>query len=162
MLEGLVDEILNPHERSHFFGDFRLSFESFGRCTPAMPNGRRHYDPLYDGGISPLAGHGKDPVTVLEQVAKIDATKTQRILHNMRLSTNTTPKQFIQLMHTWADMNLSQIQFNVIDNEVLYDAKENPDNYEDLLVRVAGFSAVYINLAPKVQDTIIARTELEV
>lgn len=138
------------------------TFDSYGKMTPAIPNGRRHYDPLYDGGISPLAGHGKDPVTVLEQVAKIDATKTQRILHNMRLSTNTTPKQFIQLMHTWADMNLSQIQFNVVDSEVLYDAKENPDNYEDLLVRVAGFSAVYINLAPHVQDTIIARTELEV
>ena len=101
-------------------------------------------------------------MTVLEQVAKIDATKTQRILHNMRLSVNTTDKQFIQLMRAWNDLDLSQVQFNVVDSEVLRDAKEKPDDYEDLLVRVAGYSAVYINLAPHIQDTIIARTELEV
>ena len=138
------------------------TFAHFGFWTPALPNGRRAGEPLYDGGISPAAGHGKDPMTVLEQVAKIDATKTQRILHNMRLSANTTDQQFIQLMRTWADLDLSQIQFNVVDSETLYAAKENPDDYEDLLVRVAGYSAVYINLAPNIQDTIIARTELEV
>jgi pyruvate-formate lyase len=91
----------------------------------------------------------------------VDASKTQRILHNMRLNPTTTTKQFVNLMRTWNDLGLSQIQFNVVKTETLKEAQKVPEKYEDLLVRVAGFSAVYVNLAPMVQDTIIARSELE-
>lgn len=137
------------------------TFLSFGMWTPAMPNGRKARMPLYDGGISPGPGYGKDPTTVLKSVAKVDASKTQRILHNMRLSPNTTTKQFVNLMRAWNDLGLSQVQFNVVDTDTLRDAQKKPDDYEDLLVRVAGFSAVYVNLAPFVQETIIARVEQE-
>ena len=94
-------------------------------------------------------------------MSTVDASKTQRILHNMRLSPNTTNKQFVNLIRTWNDLGLSQIQFNVVKTETLRDAQKQPEKYEDLLVRVAGYSAVYVNLAAPVQETIIARTELE-
>jgi len=137
------------------------TFLTFGAWTPALPNGRKHRQPLSDGGISPEPGYGKDPTSVLKSVSEIDASKTQRILHNMRLSPNTTTKQFIDFMRVWNDLGLSQIQFNVVKTETLRDAQKHPENYEDLLVRVAGFSAVYVNLAPFVQETIISRLELE-
>ena len=137
------------------------TFLTFGMWAPAAPNGRHKGEPLYDGGISPKAGESGDPATVLKSVSTIDHSKTQRILHNMRLSPNTTAKQFVNLMRSWNDLGLSQIQFNVIDTETLRDAQRVPENYEDLLVRVAGFSAVYVNLAPFVQETIIARSELD-
>lgn len=137
------------------------TFLTFGMWTPALPNGRKARMPLSDGGISPEPGSGKDPTKVLKSVAGVDASKTQRILHNMRLSPSTTAKQFVNLMRAWNDLGLSQVQFNVVDTETLRDAQERPDNYEDLLVRVAGFSAVYVNLAPFVQETIISRVEQE-
>jgi len=137
------------------------TFVTFGMMDPAVPNGRHKGEPLYDGGISPKAGAGGDPITVLKSVSTVDASKTQRILHNMRLNPDTTNKQFVNLMRTWNDLGLSQIQFNVVQTETLRDAQVVPEKYEDLLVRVAGYSAVYVNLAPFVQNTIIARSELE-
>ncbi len=137
------------------------TFLTFGMWCPAVPNGRHKGEPLYDGGISPKAGIAADPISVLKSVSTVDASKTQRILHNMRLNPSTTTRQFVNLMRSWNDLGLSQIQFNVVKTETLRDAQKVPENYEDLLVRVAGFSAVYVNLAPFVQDTIIARSELE-
>lgn len=138
------------------------TFLTFGMMDPALPNGRHKGEPLYDGGISPKAGVAADPISVLKSVSTVDASKTQRILQNMRLNPNTTTKQFVNLMRTWNDLGLSQIQFNVVKTETLRDAQKVPENYEDLLVRVAGFSAVYVNLAAPVQETIIARSELDV
>jgi formate C-acetyltransferase len=137
------------------------TFLSFGAWTPALPNGRRNRQPLSDGGISPEPGHGSNPSNVLKSVSKVDASKTQRILHNLRLNPNTTTKQFVNLLRAWNDLGLSQIQFNVVKTETLRDAQVKPEEYEDLLVRVAGFSAVYVNLAPMVQETIISRVEQE-
>lgn len=137
------------------------TFLTFGMWAPAGPNGRHNGEPLYDGGISPKAGVASDPISVLKSVSSVDASKTQRILHNMRLNPNTTTRQFVNLMRTWNDLGLSQIQFNVIDTATLREAQKEPENYEDLLVRVAGFSAVYVNLNPMVQETIISRSELE-
>jgi pyruvate-formate lyase len=138
------------------------TFLTFGMWAPAVPNGRHAGEPLYDGGISPKAGVASDPISVLKSVSAVDASKTQRILHNMRLNPNTTTRQFVNLMRTWNDLGLSQIQFNVIKTETLKAAQVEPEKYEDLLVRVAGFSAVYVNLNPMVQNTIIARSELDV
>jgi formate C-acetyltransferase len=173
--DSYVDEIVNSlfemcGEEAEKFKDFTgakydvqyhsvSTFLPYGAICPALPNGRRDREPLSDGGISPAPGEGKDPTAVLKSVSVIDPSKTQRILHNMRLTPDTTTKQFIDFMRTWNDLGLSQVQFNVVDSETLRDAQVKPEEYEDLLVRVAGFSAVYINLAPNVQETIIARTE---
>jgi formate C-acetyltransferase len=136
------------------------TFMTFGMWCPALPNGRKNGEPLSDGGISPEQGAGKEPTRVLKSVSVVDASKTQRILHNMRLSPSTTPRQFIDLMRAWNDLGLSQIQFNVFKTETLRDAQKKPTEYSDLLVRVAGFSAVFVNLNPVAQETIISRSEL--
>jgi formate C-acetyltransferase len=136
------------------------TFMSWGFWTPALPNGRKNKEPLSDGGISPEQGAGKEPTKVLKSVSAVDASKTQRILHNMRLSPSTTTRQFIDLMRAWNDLGLSQIQFNVFKTETLRDAQKKPAEYSDLLVRVAGFSAVFVNLNPVAQETIISRSEL--
>jgi formate C-acetyltransferase len=136
------------------------SFMSWGAVTSALPNGRKNSEPLYDGGISPGPGCAKEPTKVLKSVSAVDPSKTQRILQNMRLNPSTTTRQFIDLMRAWNDLGLSQIQFNVFKTETLRDAQKKPEKYEDLLVRVAGFSAIFVNLAPPAQETIITRSEL--
>jgi formate C-acetyltransferase len=136
------------------------TFMFMGMMTGALPDGRKARMPLADGGASPELGFGKDPTKVLNSVSKLNHSKTQRILLNSRLSPNTTPRQFVDLIRAWGDLGLSQIQFNVFKTETLRDAQKTPDEYSDLLVRVAGFSAVFVNLNPVAQETIMSRSEL--
>jgi formate C-acetyltransferase len=66
---------------------------------------------------------------------------------------------FISYLQTFVDLGIHHIQFNVMDKETLLDAQEHPENYTDLVVRVAGFSAYFIDMGKEMQDQIIARTE---
>ena len=70
-------------------------------------------------------------------------------------------RAFAAYLKTWADLGISHIQFNVVDNAILLDAKKHPEKYSDLIVRVAGYSAYFVDLSEKLQDLIIARTEQE-
>lgn len=67
--------------------------------------------------------------------------------------------KFAHLIATYMDKGGYQCQFNFLNKETLRDAKEHPENYRDLVVRVAGYSALWIELPPNVQDEIISRTE---
>jgi len=131
----------------------------------ALPNGRRWGDPMYDGGCSP--GHGfdkKGPTAVLKSVGKLDHISTVRAtLLNQRLA----PSQFqgekgFQMwrdyMKTWHDLGLNHVQFNMVDNETLYAAQKEPEQYSELLVRIAGYSAHFVEMNKMTQDSIIART----
>jgi pyruvate-formate lyase len=95
----------------------------------------------------------------MKSVAKVDASKHMRLLLNQRLNPNTTTQQFINLMRAWGDLEIGQIQFNVFKTETLREAQAKPENYPDLLVRIAGFSAVFVFLAKPTQEAIIARSE---
>ena len=66
---------------------------------------------------------------------------------------------FIGYLRSWGDLDISHIQFNVVDRETLLDAQKNPEAHADLLVRVAGYSAYFVDLSKGLQDSIIARTE---
>lgn len=68
-------------------------------------------------------------------------------------------KNLISFIRTWCDLKLWHIQFNIINKETLLAAKKDPDKYRSLLVRVAGYSAYFVDLSPDLQDDIIARTE---
>lgn len=135
------------------------TFIPSGMKTGALPCGRLARSPLADGGISPEAGFGKDPTKVLRSVSWIDASENERMLLNMRLNTSTTPRQFIDLIRAWGDLQCSQIQFNMFKVETLRDAQKNPENYPDLMVRVAGYSALWIDLTPITQEAVISRVE---
>jgi choline trimethylamine-lyase len=130
-----------------------------GLKTAALPNGRKAHSPLADGGISPALGYGKDPIKVLKSVSKVDATKGERYLLNMRLNPSTTTRQFIDLIRVWGDLSCDQIQFNVFKTETLREAQKTPDKYPDLFVRVAGYSALFVSLTRATQEGIIARSE---
>lgn len=140
-------------------------YVSSGKKVAALPSGRKAYDFLSDGGISP--SHGMDhngPTAVLTSAAKVDHGITKGILLNQRfhpdvLSGNDGKQRFRAYLKTWYDLGLSQIQFNVVSTETLLDAQKNPQRYGDLIVRVAGYSAYFTELNKDVQDAIIQRME---
>ena len=68
-------------------------------------------------------------------------------------------KNLISFIRTWCDLKLWHLQFNIVNKETLLAAKKDPDKYRNLLVRVAGYSAYFVDLSPDLQDDIIARTE---
>ncbi|MDY6844909.1 MAG: pyruvate formate lyase family protein, partial [Thermodesulfobacteriota bacterium] len=130
----------------------------------ALPNGRRLGDPMYDGGCSPGPGlDKKGPTAVLRSVAKLDHIGSVRAtLLNQRLSpTQLAGEKGFELwrnyMMTWHDLGLNHVQFNMVDNETLRAAQKEPEKYSELIVRIAGYSAHFVEMNKKTQDSIIAR-----
>ena len=141
------------------------AFISGANKLGALPNGRRLNDILYDGGCSPGAGMDKKgPTAVLRSVSKFDHVKDFRSnLLNQRLN----PNQFMgnkgfelwnSYMKSWSDLGINHVQFNMVDNETLMAAQKEPEDYPELIVRVAGYSAHFVELNRKCQDSMIART----
>jgi formate C-acetyltransferase/4-hydroxyphenylacetate decarboxylase large subunit len=103
---------------------------------------------------------------VLLSAGKIDHTRIRGGLHNMKFHPSALrdiqgSKKLLALIKTYFDTLGFQLQFNVVDSRMLLDAQKHPENYRDLIVRVAGFSAFFVELAKSVQDEIIRRTEHE-
>ncbi|MDY6843169.1 MAG: pyruvate formate lyase family protein, partial [Thermodesulfobacteriota bacterium] len=126
----------------------------------ALPNGRRLGDTLYDGGCSPGAGlDKKGPTAVLRSVAKIDHIgSVKSSLLNQRLSpTQLAGEKGFELWHnyikTWADLGIDHVQFNMVDNETLRAAQKEPEKFTELVVRIAGYSAHFVDMNKKTQDT---------
>jgi benzylsuccinate synthase len=136
-----------------------------GPKTGATPNGRYGGEALDDGGISPYMGCDKEgPTAVLKSVSKIDATRHKGVLLNQRLSPEMMADEkgfdlWMSYMDTWHSLNIDHVQFNVISTEDMKEAQKEPEKHTDTIVRVAGYSAKFIDLARYSQDTIIARTE---
>jgi len=142
---------------------------TFGQAVGALPNGRYAYTPLYDGGSSPMPGadvHG--PTAVINSATKWQhAYRTVGLAHNMKFSKSVlnTPEKLSKvaaLIKTFMKRGGWHIQFNVQSQEELIDARKHPERHKDLLVRVAGYSAYFVDLPPELQDEIIQRTVHEV
>ncbi|MEL7624509.1 MAG: formate C-acetyltransferase/glycerol dehydratase family glycyl radical enzyme [Clostridiales bacterium] len=136
-----------------------------GGVVGALPSGRLKGTPLNDG-ISPVSGCDVDgPTSSLQSVAKIEHVKaTNGTLLNMKLhptvlQSESDKEKFISLIHAFCELGLMHIQFNVVSQETLLAAQQDPQNYRDLIVRVAGYSANFIELDRQMQDDIINRTE---
>ncbi len=140
---------------------------SMGKVTAALPNGRHKGDPLADGGISPNIGcDRKGPTAVLRSVSKIDHRAHKAILLNQRFTPASFAgakgkANFLAYMRTWHDLDIDHVQFNMVDSATLKKAQKDPDKYRDIMVRVAGYSAYFIELDKGCQDHIIARTGQE-
>ncbi|MFO7962464.1 MAG: pyruvate formate lyase family protein [Desulfobacterales bacterium] len=137
----------------------------YSSIVGALPNGRRLGDALYDGGISPGPGlDKKGPTAVLKSCGKIDhVTDGRAFLLNQRLSpTQLKGEKGYQLwrayMKTWADLGLDHVQFNMVSDETLRAAQKDPEKYSEVIVRVAGYSAHFVDISRKTQDNIIQRT----
>ncbi len=136
----------------------------FGSVCGATPDGRRAGTPLSEG-ISPVQGadrHG--PTAVLRSAAKMDHARTGGTLLNQKFSPQLLADeagldQLVQLVRTYFRLDGHHIQFNVVDADTLRAAQRNPEQYRDLIVRVAGYSDYFCDLGQALQDEIIARTE---
>ena len=138
-----------------------------GRQTGALPSGRLAGTPLGDGGISPKHGMDtKGPTASVKSAAKIDhslATNGTNFNQKYLASLMARPenrRNLIHLIRTYFDLGGFQIQFNILSPETLRNAQEHPEAYRSLVVRVAGYSAFFVELDPEIQNEIISRTEL--
>jgi len=135
-----------------------------GAAVPATPDGRRDGDPLADATLSPVFGMDQQgPTAALRSAAKISTEKTHNHLLNQKFLPDALAGDmkpiFMSYLRSWGELGISHIQFNVVDRETLLDAQEHPEKHSDLLVRVAGYSAYFVDLSKGLQDSIIARTE---
>lgn len=145
-------------------GTGSVSYYVWSGFTGATPDGRKSRDYFNDGTMSPVVGTDKNgPTAILKSVGKIDHAKTATHCLNQKFSpmflTEEHKDVFASYMRTFVDLGIHHIQFNLIDKEMLLDAQEHPEKYGDLTVRVAGYSAYFVDLEKELQDQIIIRTE---
>ncbi|MGV3346672.1 choline trimethylamine-lyase [Enterobacteriaceae bacterium LUAb1] len=138
-----------------------------GELTNATPNGRLAWMPLSDG-ISPTQGADKQgPTAIIKSVSKMNVeTMNIGMVHNFKflkglLDTPEGRQGLITLLRSASILGNGQMQFSYVDNEVLKKAQLEPEKYRDLIVRVAGYSAYFVELCKEVQDEIISRTMIE-
>ncbi len=139
----------------------------FGRMVGATANGRLAKEPLSDG-IAPQQGSDmQGPTAVLLSVAHTKQSiysEGAARLFNMKLSPQAVNgpaglKRLMALIRTWCDLKLWHIQFNVVNNETLRAAAKDPQKFRNLIVRVAGYSAYFVDLSEDLREEIIKRTE---
>lgn len=139
----------------------------FGRVVGATPNGRLAAEPLSDG-IAPQQGSDVNgPTAVMLSVAHTQATPRHEgaaRLFNMKLSPQSVngpagTRRLSALIRTWCDLKLWHLQFNIINNTTLLAAQKDPQKYRNLIVRVAGYSAYFVDLSADLQSEIVRRTE---
>jgi pyruvate formate-lyase/glycerol dehydratase family glycyl radical enzyme len=163
--EAAMESVKDRFGLSHR-GDGSAVSATYGLAidTPATPDGRVDGEPFSDSTLAPAPGKDKKgPTAVLKSVSKISTVDTFNHLLNQKflpkfLEEDLKPA-FLSYLKTWKELNIPHIQFNVVDKETLLKAKALPEKYSDLIVRVAGFSAYFVDLSGGLQDHIIARTE---
>jgi len=136
-----------------------------GAMTGATPDGRYAGETFADGSISPAQGKDVNgPLAVLQSAMKINQDKFMATLLNMKfhpsaLKNESDLEKLGSMIRTYLTNGGKHIQFNIVSRETLIAAKADKRKYRDLIVRVAGYSAYFVSLTPKVQDEIIARSE---
>ena len=136
-----------------------------GASTGATPDGRLAFTPLADG-IGPASGRDvKGPTATANSVARLEqsvasnGTLLNQKFHPSALEGMAGLTKFVALIRSYFDQKGMHVQFNVVTRETLLDAQKNPEKYKTLVVRVAGYSALFTTLSRSLQDDIIARTE---
>lgn len=140
-----------------------LYMETGSRLGPT-PDGRYGGEAADDGGISPYMGSDKKgPTAVLRSVAKVQKNQKSNLL-NQRLSASMMRSThgfdiWHSYMETWHELNIDHVQFNVVSTEEMKAAQREPEKHHDLIVRVSGYSARFVDIPTFGQNTIIARNE---
>jgi len=161
-----METFKNPRGGMYQAGLYPVSANvPLGAQTGATPDGRLAHTPVADG-VSPSAGkdvHG--PTAAANSVSKLDhyiasnGTLFNQKFHPSALNGREGLENFVALIRSYFDQKGSHMQFNVVSRETLLDAQKNPDQYKHLVVRVAGYSALFTTLSKSLQDDIINRTE---
>ena len=164
---------LTRRVRTAFGGELDIRYVTitahipFGAVLGATPDGRRAGEPVSEG-VSPCQGADRNgPTASLMSIARTrcEAHKERAArLLNMKLSPSAVAgadgtRKLMSLIRTACDLKMWHLQFNIVNRETLLAAREDPEKYRNLLVRVAGYSAYFVDLTPQLQDEIIQRTE---
>ena len=161
-----VEKYKNPRGGQYQAGLYPVSANvPLGAQTGATPDGRLAFTPIADG-VGPVSGRDvSGPTATANSVAKLDhgiasnGTLFNQKFHPAALAGAEGLLKFVSLIRGFFDQKGMHMQFNVVNRETLLDAQANPDNYRNLVVRVAGYSALFTTLSRSLQDDIIARTE---
>lgn len=135
--------------------------------TGATPDGRLAGVTLCDGILSASPGTDVNgPIALIRSGVKLDSTPFASVQLNMKFHPSAIrgdegSKNFVEFIRSYFRMGGYHVQFNIVDSKMLRDAQDKPQNYRDLMVRVAGFSAYWNELGKPIQDEVIARTEYE-
>ena len=166
-----TERAFNQHKSlyaRHIHGTLSQSFNTpLGRMVGATPNGRLAHAPLSDA-MSPTQGADyKGPTAIIKSVSKINVeSMSLGLAHNFKLASRALETAegragWNTLLRTASILGNAQMQFNCVDRETLIQAQQAPEKHRDLIVRVAGYSAFFVELCKDVQDEIISRTTLE-
>jgi formate C-acetyltransferase len=157
---------LGSNQRIHRGGATQHYY--LGLTVGALPDGRKAFEPLADGTLSPMRGADvKGPTAVINSASKVNHNEiATSSLFNMKITRSIVrsrdgQRKLASLIKTYFNRGGYHIQFNLMGQEMLLEAKKHREKYRDLLVRVAGYSAYFVELSPEVQDEIIARCEHE-
>lgn len=161
-----LEKYTNPRGGSFQAGLYPVSANvPLGAQTGATPDGRLAHTPVADG-VSPTSGRDVNgPTAACNSVAKLDhAIASNGTLFNMKMHPTAMSGQkglenFVSLIRGYFDQKGMHMQFNVVDRQTLLDAQKHPEKYSGLVVRVAGYSALFTTLSKSLQDDIIRRTE---
>jgi formate C-acetyltransferase len=150
--------------------DLRLvpftSHVPFGKVVSATPNGRRAWTPLADGSSASQGADKHGPTAVLLSnfaTKNYDYRERAARLLNIKFTPKCVAgdegtRKLVSFIRTWCDLKLWHVQFNVINQQTLLAAQRDPENYRGLIVRIAGYSAYFVDLSPDLQNDLIART----
>lgn len=163
---GPLEKYKNPRGGNFQAGLYPVSANvPLGAQTGATPDGRAAYTPIADG-VGPAAGRDiKGPTASANSVAKLDhliasnGTLFNMKFHPSALAGQSGLENFVALVRGFFDQKGMHMQFNVVSRETLRDAQKHPEKYKSLVVRVAGYSALFTTLSRSLQDDIINRTE---
>ena len=154
--------------------DLRLvpftSHVPFGKVVSATPNGRLAATPLSDDSSASQGADIEGPTAILlsnYETKNFNYNEHAGRLLNIKLSPSCVQgdigtEKLVQFIKAWRDLKLWHVQLNVINSDTLRDAQKHPEQYQNLLVRVAGYSAYFTELSKELQDDLISRTEHEV
>jgi pyruvate-formate lyase len=157
-VSGLAWKVARPALTGHYY---------LGEVVGALPNGRKAGTPLYDAALSPGAGTDVNgPTSAIKSATKVNhfTPDMDSLVMNMKF-TSTILKdreaidKFIAVLRTFFNRGGWHIQFNILNRNDLIQAKAHPEQWKHLIVRVAGYSAYFVELPPAIQDEVIARTE---
>jgi len=172
LLNAFCDEVLS-HSTIRIPGKYRPSLFSagthplVGRYLGATPDGRKSGESV-SNSLSPTNNTERNgPTAVLNSLAKLDSTKIASGMSlNMRLlplllKEKENRSKLADMVSTYFEKGGMHVQFNVVNQEDLIDAQVNPENYQDLVIRVSGYNAYFVNLTKTLQDDIIDRYQFE-
>ena len=138
-----------------------------GLGVGALPNGRKALEPLNDGSISPMRGADKEgPTAVLRSALTAQFKDSYAQVLNQKFNASLLRdeagvEKLVAYTRAFMAAGGTHIQYNILDSEDLKDAKVKPEEHEDLIVRIGGFSAYFVQLSGEIQDDVIYRSELE-